>query len=303
VRHAPSLTALIGWRFAQGLLLPFIFTVTVAYIGDETEGADSLRLAGDYAMGTIFGGFAGRFVAGQATDLAGWRSSFLLLTGLVATAALVVQATLPSERNFRPVRDLRQMLRAFRDHLTNKPLIATWAVGFGVLFTIVTAFTYANFLLAAPPYGLGPAALGSIFVVYLFGLVSTPVTTRMAVRIGRRPTLAGATALGFCGFALTLLPHLSAIIAGLGLIACAVFAQQTLALSFIGVAARHAKSTAVGLYVTWYYVGGSLGGILPGGIWLRAGWPGCVMLAACMQIVVTTIGVAFWRDPGPAAAP
>ena len=32
---APSLDALIAWRFAQGLLLPPIFAVTVAYIGDE----------------------------------------------------------------------------------------------------------------------------------------------------------------------------------------------------------------------------------------------------------------------------
>src|ERR1700758_1932193 len=32
---APNVTALIAWRFLQGLLLPPIFAVTVAYIGDE----------------------------------------------------------------------------------------------------------------------------------------------------------------------------------------------------------------------------------------------------------------------------
>src|SRR6188472_2891032 len=32
---APDVNALIVWRFAQGLLLPPIFAVTVAYIGDE----------------------------------------------------------------------------------------------------------------------------------------------------------------------------------------------------------------------------------------------------------------------------
>src|SRR5215469_11663224 len=32
---APGVTAIIAWRFIQGLLLPPIFAVTVAYIGDE----------------------------------------------------------------------------------------------------------------------------------------------------------------------------------------------------------------------------------------------------------------------------
>jgi hypothetical protein len=34
------------WRFVQGMLLPPIFTVTVAYIGDEWPPADIARVAG-----------------------------------------------------------------------------------------------------------------------------------------------------------------------------------------------------------------------------------------------------------------
>ena len=66
----------------QGLLLPFIFTVTVAYIGDEAEGSAGIRLVGDYALGTIFGGFAGQFLTGYAAAFAGWRFSFLFLAAL-----------------------------------------------------------------------------------------------------------------------------------------------------------------------------------------------------------------------------
>ena len=67
------------------------------------------------------------------------------------------------------------------------------------------------------------------------------------------------------------------------MLAGAVFVEQSLTISYIGVAAQRAKSTAVGLYVTSYYVGGSLGGILPAGIWHWAGWPGCVALSAAVQ--------------------
>jgi YNFM family putative membrane transporter len=298
---ATGLPALVAWRFVQGLLLPFIFTVTVAYIGEEMEDQAAVRLVADYSMGAISGGFAGRFLAGHAAHLAGWRASFVLLAGLTVAAALIVQTTLPPERNFRPIRGVRRTLSSFGQHLASKPMIATCAIGFGVLFSIVAAFTYAGFLLAAPPYGLSPASLGSIFVVYLFGFVSTPAATWLTVRAGRRPALAGAVLLAFSGLAITLLPSLAAIVAGLGLIAGAVFAEQSLALGFIGIAARGARSTAVGLYVTCYYVGGSLGGILPGAIWRHLGWPGCVLLVAGVQFAVAGIALACWREAPRAA--
>ena len=291
---ASSLPALIVWRFAQGLLIPFVFTVAVAYIGDEAQGAEGVRLAGVYSIGTIVGGFASRLVSGYATAWWGWRTSFVLLGALTLAAAVLVAVWLPKEANFRPVRGWRSTVESFADHLTNRRLLAACAVGFAVLFSIIAAFTFANFVLAAPPYGLGPAALGSIFVVYLFGVVSTPTATALAARIGRLPTLAAGAVLAIAGLLLALLPSLWAILAGLGMLAGAVFVEQSLTISYIGVAARRAKSTAVGLYVTFYYVGGSLGGVLPAGIWHRAGWPGCVALCVAVQIAMLIIAVAFW---------
>lgn len=293
---APSLSWLLLWRFMQGLMLPFIFAVTVAYIGDETEGAATIRLAGTYSAGTIFGGFAGRFIAGIAASVAGWRASFAVLAVLTVCGALAVAWLLPKEARFRPVRGLRAGFAGFAEHLRNPRLIATYAVGFAVLFSIVAAFTYANFLLAAPPYGLGPAALGAIFVVYLVGMVVTPLATRLAVRLGRRATLALAWAVGIAGLALSLLPSLIAIIAGLAGISAAVFIEGALSIGFIGAAAKRAKSVAVGLYVTVYYIGGSLGGIVPASIWHRFGWPGCVALVMAVQSAMLAIAWRWWRE-------
>ncbi len=105
-----------------------------------------------------------------------------------------------------------------------------------MLFSIVAAFTYANFLLAAPPYRLGPAQLGDVFVVYLLAIVSTPLATRLAVRMGLRPTLALAAATGIAGMLLTLVPALAGIIAGLALAIGGMFIEQVLAIGFIGAA-------------------------------------------------------------------
>src|SRR5476649_528861 len=59
-------------------------------------------------------------------------------------------------------------------HFRNGQLVATYAVGFGVLFNFICTFTYVSFHLAAAPYNLSSSALGAIFVVYLVGAALSP---------------------------------------------------------------------------------------------------------------------------------
>ena len=75
---------------------------------------------------------------------------------MTVVGAVVVAVLLPRERKFVRSEGLlasaRQMLRHFR----NPQLLATYAVGFGVLFNFICTFTYISFRLAAPPYNLSP---------------------------------------------------------------------------------------------------------------------------------------------------
>lgn len=301
VAFSASLNALLVWRFLQGLLLPFIFAVTVAYIGEECEGPAAIRAAGTYASGSIVGGFAGRFITGVVADHGGWRLGFMVIAGLTAIGAVVLAVMLPPERQFRPARGgIRTTLRDWREHARNTLLWGTCVVGFGMLFSVVATFTYVNFRLSEPPFGLSSGELGLVFAVYLVGAVTTPLAARLAVRIGRRRTAALSACVAVAGEVLTLLPSLPAVIAGLVLASAGLFVAQALALGFIGVAAPRARSTAVGMYVTIYYVGGALGGILPGGLWHRFGWGGCVALVCVVIAVMGAAAVATFRD---AAAP
>lgn len=299
VALAPSFDLLLAFRFAQGLLLPFIFAVTVAYIAEECAGPEAVRATGTYGVGTIVGGFGGRFIAGWTTELLGWRTAFVALAVLTLILAAVIAACLPPERNFNPVRGWRGSVAGYRDQLRNPQVMATCVVGFSVLFTIVGTFTYANYLLSAPPYGLGPAALGSVFVVYLLGAVSTPVASRLTLRFGRRNTVWLGVAAALAGLLLTLVPWLPAIVAGMALVATGIFTEQVLSIGYVALAARRARSTAVGLYVTCYYVGGSLGGIAPAWPWAHFGWPGCVALAVAVQLLAAAVIALAWPGPNP----
>lgn len=295
VAAAPTFGALLEWRFVQGLLLPFIFAVTVAYVGEECAGPSAIRVTGLYASGTIVGGFSGRFLAGLVAGWLDWRAAFVALMMLTTIAVAMVAAWLPREKRFVPIRGgLSATLAAYATHARNPRLLATCGIGFGMLFSLVASFTYINYRLALPPHSFGPAKLGAVFAVYLAGAIAAPLAARVAARIGRRRTIVAAAALGLVGLAVTLGSGIVPIVIGLALLCIALFVCQALALSFIGIAAPTARSAAVGLYVAAYYIGGAIGGTAPNGLWDAYGWPAVAGLVAVVMVAMAGVAWRFW---------
>jgi MFS transporter, YNFM family, putative membrane transport protein len=286
---------LVAWRFAQGLLLPPIFAVTVAYIGDEWPPAQVAGVAGIYIAGSSLGGFCGRFVPGVLGDLIGWRGAFLALAGLSFVGAVLLALLLPREKGFVRSEGLAASARQMLQHLRNPQLVATYAIGFGVLFNFIAVFTYVSFHLAAPPYDFSSTLLGAIFVTYLAGTAIVPATGWMMARLGRRRFTLAVLAAWACGALLMLAPPLAAILAGLTLCAVCGMLCQTIATGYVTASAREGRSSAVGLYVTAFYVGGSMGAFLPGLAWEQAGWAGAVAMVLVMLAVMAVVAALAYR--------
>lgn len=296
VATAASVNELIAWRFVQGLLLPPIFAVTVAYIGDEWPPAEVAGVAGLYVSGSSLGGFSGRLIPGVLTDLIGWRFALASLAALTLAGGIAFALLLEPERRFVRsagfLASLRQMARNLRD----PRLLAFYAVGFGVLFNFMAVFTYVNFHLAAPPYLLTPSLLGAIFVTYLAGTATTPLVGRAVGRLGLRAFMLGLIALWAAG-ALLLLPSLAVILVGLALCAMCGMMCQAVSTSAVTATAEIGRSSAVGLYVTSFYVGGSVGASLPGLTWHSYGWPAAVAMALAMLTLMAIVVALGWREP------
>jgi predicted MFS family arabinose efflux permease len=242
----------------------------------------------------VLGGFSGRFLTALTAELFGWRGGFLLLAAVTLLAAVALWRWLPTPPRRMPT--ARQpVLAGLFDHLRNPGVMATCAIGASVLFANVATFTYIDFRLARPPFSLGPAQLGLIFAVYLVGAIGTPASGRMIRSLGRRGALGLSVGLGSLGMVATLADWLPLIIVGLAFFASGIFMAQACSLGFLGQAARHAKSTAVGLYVCCYYIGGSLGAVVPGRLWDWGGWPACVGLVLATAAAATALAMWAWR--------
>lgn len=292
---ARTLPQIIAWRFLQGLCVPGVIAVMMAYVSEESPAdAVGARMA-TYITGNVLGGFAGRFLTGMLTPVWGWQAAFLLLSGTTFGCAAVTGLRLPRATHFVRQRTAAAALQAVGSHLRNPQLVATYAVGFNVLCSMTATFTYVNFYLADAPFGLGPAALSAIFGVYLFGAAVTPLAGRAIDQFGYRRALLGAVGLSAGGICLTLSRLLGPVILGLALLATGVFACQAAASSHVGRAAGHARSSAAGLYVSLYYLGGAVGSVAPGLLWNQAGWGGCVAFVVVVQGVTTLLVATKWK--------
>jgi MFS family permease len=185
---------------------------------------------------------------------------------------------------------------AMWQHLQNPHLLATYAAGFCVLFSLLGTFTWVNFYLSAPPFHLGTGALGLIFAVYLVGAGITPLAGRWIDRLGHRAAFSWAMMLSITGCLMTLAHNLAAVIAGLAVFCTGIFIVQSTASSFIGTVAKNAKAAAVGLYVTAYYLGGSFGAAIPGATWSWGGWPACVGLMVTISLATIALVWRCWPE-------
>jgi len=280
-----TLRALIFWRFAQGLFVPGVIAVMLAYVNEEWAGRGVGRAMSSYVTGTVIGGFLGRFISGVIATHWQWRYSFLVLAVLDLMGAVVVRAWLPPAKNFVRAEHLQQVLDHAREHLRNPRLLANFGMGATALFALVGCFTYANFYLAAAPFHLNSAQLGSIFFVYLLGVVITPQSGRFLDRFGFRHTTVVYCAMMIAGLLLTLVKSLPVVIAGLAIFSSGVFVAQAAATVQTGAIAGRARSSAAGLYIAFYYLGGSLGATLTDWFWRWRGWPGCVALLGGVSLV------------------
>jgi MFS family permease len=287
---AQNLHAIIFWRFMQGLFVPGVIAVIIAYINEEFSSRAGTVMAA-YVAGTVFGGFIGRFLTGLLAAHGNWRLAFVILGVLNLLGALAVRQWLPLAVTFVAAKHIFKSFADTWGHLQNPRLLAVCGMGFTVLFSLVGTFTYVSFYLANPPFNLSSAALGGVFFVYLLGCVVTPLAGRFLDRHGFRHTLLLSVGMSLTGLLLTLVHSLPAIITGLAVFSSGMFISQSAATVLTGRVARHARSAAAGLYVTFYYIGGSAGTVVTSWFWTKAGWPGCIGLFAAVSLATLGFGL------------
>jgi YNFM family putative membrane transporter len=284
---ASSFHALLVFRALQGLLMPGVTAVAVAYIGDFASEADLGPRVGGWIAASVAGGLTGRVLSGLLAAATNWRVPFFFFAATTLLGAAALALGLPRGPGAESAR-LGEAYRGMFGHFRDRRLIGAFIIGGTVFFSFIGVFTYLPYYLTAPPFHLSTALVSSVYLVYLAGVFTSLVSGRLSARAGRRALMAVGLAVAGIGVLLTLVESLPAIVAALIVLCVGMFTVQSTAPAFVNAHAERAKGAAGALYVTFYYVGASLGSLLPGLAWQRRGWPGVV--ACCVGALL--VGLA-----------
>jgi YNFM family putative membrane transporter len=274
---APSFGALVALRALQGIFVPGMTAVSVAYAGDRYAAGELRRVVGGIIGASVVGGLAGRVGAGAITALAGWRPAFLLFGSATALAALALGRELTGQRPGAPA-GWGASYRGMIGHLRDRRLVGAYLVGATMFFGWTGLFTYLPYLLSGPPFGLSTGLVSSVYLTYAAGVLVSPLAGRLSSRVAPTRLVALGLLVELAGLATTLAGSLPAIVVGLVTVVLGTFTAQAVVPAFVNQTARRAKGGASALYLTSYYLGGTLGSLLPGLAWQAYGWPGVVTL-------------------------
>ncbi|MEV6397782.1 MFS transporter [Streptomyces sp. NPDC051907] len=290
IPFAPNLEWLVALRAVQGAALAGLPASAMAYLAEEVRPKALVAAIGLFVAGNSIGGMSGRIVTGWVAQLWGWRAGLGAVGLMAVVCALVFRAMLPKARNFTPGSlSPRTLARTVRGHLADPLLMRLYAIGALFMTVFGAVYTVIGYRLVEAPFSLPQGVVGSIFLVYLVGTVSSAAAGKLVARLGRRGALYLAVATTAAGLLLSLAESLAAVLAGLVLITAGFFAGHAVASSSVSRTAKTGRAQASALYQSAYYLGSSVGGTLGAVAFHAGGWAGTVLLGLLAVLGVVSI--------------
>ncbi len=285
---APSFQVLIALRLLQGLLIPAMLTALMTYIARAAQGVEVQRGMAAYIAATIIGGFLGRATSGAIASVLNWRFSFLLL----ACSLLACFFLLGRLKENAPTGLVKPTPRAVFEILS-QPLYRKLYMAIFCLFLVFAAImNFIPFRLTEISDHASDLRIGLMYSGYVMGIL----TSLNAVRIAR--LLGGEVrtmSLALFLYALALLGMIderpAALFAIMFFFCGAMFLVHSTISGLLNRYSAGRKGIVNGLYIAFYYAGGTIGSFFPGFIYRSFGWS--IFILALVAVAFSALILVF----------
>jgi predicted MFS family arabinose efflux permease len=276
---APNFWILFAGSIAMGLTAA-VTHVVVPIAPELAKDEERGRAVGTVMTGLLLGILLARSVSGWIATLCGWRVVFVVAALGNAVFVPLLLRKLPKLPPHTPL-TYTEALRSLWALIRNQPLLRESAVVGGLVFAAFSAFwTTLVFLLGSRHYHLGAGTAGSFGILGATGAFIAPIAGRVADRRGSRSVVTlGLTllALGF-GILWLLGYHILGLVLGVIVLDLGAQANQIANQTRILGLDPGARGRINTIYMTAYFLGGSLGSLLSTMAWARWEWGGVCAL-------------------------
>ncbi len=269
---APTIEWLIAGRALQGLAVAGVPATAMAWLADEINGIDLPRAMGQYIAGNTLGGLLSRLIPAGVMEFGPWRWGLAANMMFAAVCAVVTVALMPKQKRFTPKKlTIKRELKAIWNHLTTPVMLALFSISFLLMGSFVSLYNYLGYRLIAD-FEFSPGLAGSIFIIYLVGTVTSGWAGGAATKHGRGPILILGILSCIIALPLLLIHNPVTTIVATALFTGGFFIAHAIASGWVSALAHEDRAEATGLYLTAYYLGSSLLGVISGLVFHILGW-------------------------------
>ncbi|URN96810.1 MAG: MFS transporter [Candidatus Pristimantibacillus lignocellulolyticus] len=274
-------------------LLAVVTQTLVAFAANLAAPAERGRTVGVVTSGIVIGILLARTFAGTLTDLAGWRSVYLVSAVLTLIVACVLFRILPhSEHKRESLSYLELLCSMFTLFAKERILLIRAALCLMIFTSFSILWTSLVLPLSASPLSLSHTAIGAFGLAGVTGALAAARAGRLADRgFGQRTTGVALILLLISWLPISYTQHsLLALIVGIILLDLAVQAVHVTNQSMILNLRPEARSRITAGYMIFYSIGSATGSIASTSIYAYSGWNGVCLLGA----IISALALLFW---------
>ncbi|MDR3346574.1 MAG: MFS transporter, partial [Campylobacteraceae bacterium] len=264
-----SYALLLSVRALQGFLIPAAMTSIVSFISYSSSSSNIQKALGNYIAITIMGGFVGRLLSGILSEYFGWRLFFLLIgIALVGSFFLLLRVDDDTKAGF-----VKPTKKEIINVLKIKHNLYIYATIFCVFFAFQGLLNFLPFELKNINANLGESKVGFMYAGYIIGLIVAMNITKVIKFLGgERQTMLVGMVVYIIGLELFNIRDFQTMFFSMFVFCLGMFTVHSTATGFVNKLAQKHKSITNGLYISFYYAGGTLGSFLPGVFYQHFGW-------------------------------
>lgn len=281
-------SVLLAIRALQGLLIPAVLTSLMSYISFITPKDRVQQAIGYYIGATILGGFIGRLLSGVLSDLFGWRLFFVLL-GVALIGMFWCLRFLGEEVK---VDFVKPKFSQVMDILKNKTFFNIYAMMFFIFFVFQALLNFIPFQLKNISATMGYGKVGMMYAGYIIGFI---ISIRILWMIRLFGNESKTIIVGILTYAVGLqifhINNYMVMFGGMFVFCAGFFIIHSVASGLISKLAHEKRAISNGLYLSFYYAGGTIGTFAPGVFYQYLGWH--VFLGLLALIVLATLYFAL----------
>ncbi|MCC2547778.1 MFS transporter [Hymenobacter sp. BT175] len=282
---APSFAILAAASVLIGILsaVPQLLVPMAAHLAPD---ADRGRIVGRVMSGLLIGILLSRTLSGYVGAHFGWRTMFGIGAAMMVVLGGVLALRLPTDQpTFAGTYGslMKSLLTLTREQ---KALRRAALVGAALFASFSVFWTTLAFYLEGPPFRYGSDVAGFFGLIGAVGALAAPWAGKAADTRGPDYTITAGillalVAYGILGFGGT---WVAGLVVGVILLDVGVQATHISNQSLIFTLVPEARSRLNTVYMTAYFIGGSVGSITGGLAWTHGAWPG--VCAAGLGFVV-----------------